>query len=55
MKALADFRSRAGYNRDSGGSRKWSEKFGTLKDFDILIRFHGGNGETEDDPHGDLN
>ncbi len=36
-------------NRDSGGNRKWSEKFGTLEDFDR------GNAETEDDYHGNLN
>ena len=39
-------------NRDSGGSRKWPEKFGTLEDFDRSSR---GNAETEDDYHGDLN
>ena len=39
-------------SRDSGGSRKWSEKFGTLEDFDRSSR---GNAETDDDYHGDLN
>ncbi len=51
IKELATSKN-GGKNRDSGGNRKWSDKFGTLEDFDRSSR---GNAETEDDYHGDLN
>ncbi len=51
IKELATSKN-GGKNRDSGGNRKWSEKLGTLEDFDRSSR---GNAKTEDDYHGDLN